>query len=73
MITWKYLLEEELELRNESWDSIEDKTVSDSELNVSHEKFFEFTIWTKNHVYVSMADDLCEYIYCVARNPPNVS
>jgi len=73
--TWRELISEEMKSKDDSWDNVVAKTISDVDLD---EKFYSgygaeqgkpFTLWTKARVYFPVCYDGAEWCGSVPRDP----
>ena len=75
MANWKAMLEIELLKHGETWDDVEDNTMSEKEMgwyfdpSYGTEEGVPFTVWTKNRVYFPVCYDGSEWVESVSRHP----
>ena len=73
--TWKGMLDYELLKNGESWDDVEENTMTDNDMYREFESSFKqhaqgapFTVWTKNRIYFPCCYDGSEWVGSVSRN-----
>lgn len=75
MTNWKIMLGEALEDNGESWEDIEENTMTEEDMMKNFDDDFgttngcPFTVWTKNTVYFPICYDGAEWVGSVSRNP----
>ncbi len=75
MTNWKKEMNQALKKRKETWNDVEQCTLSKGDLvkefdgGYGHECGTPFTVWTKNTVYFPICYDGSEWCGNVARNP----
>ncbi len=74
-VSWRILIESEMQLRGESMADVEAKTLTDEQLDVFFDNGYggtegcEFTLWTKNRVYFPVCYDGSEWVDSAPRHP----
>ena len=79
MVTWKKLIEEEFEIRKDSWNNLVMMSPSDGKWldyyfddESKNIEGFPFTLWTKTRVYFPLAYEGIESVGSVSRVPNNL-
>ena len=75
--TWRTLIQDEMEVHNESFAEVVSSTLTDEQLDVAFDcgyggpEGIPFTLWTQNRVYFPVCYDGAERVDSVPRNPNN--
>ena len=75
MTSWKKELTEAFEANGDSWDNVEQNTMSEEEMDAEFDNGYggtegiPFTVWTKDNVYFPICYDGAEWVGSVSRNP----
>ncbi len=75
METWGEMINEKLKDNGDTWEDVEENTMTNEEMDIEFDPGFGrtngigFTIWTKNNVYFPCWYDGAEWVDSVSRNP----